>query len=149
MKALRFALALAALAVGPLGAGAGLDNPPNAARTSAVEPTASPAPLRVPEGFVVERVAAPPQVRFPMFGAFDELGRLYITESGGGDLYEDLLQQKRTCRVSLLEDRDGDGRFEEAHVFARSFVPSMGIVWRGRKPTSRTPGSGDARRFER
>jgi putative membrane-bound dehydrogenase-like protein len=87
-------------------------------------------PLRVPDGFVIERVAAPPQIRFPMFAAFDDAGRLYITESGGGDLYEELLHQKRTCRVSVLEDREGDGRFEAARVFAEQFVPSMGIAWR-------------------
>ncbi len=93
-----------------------------------------PAPkLRVPDGFVVERVAGPGQVRFPMFAAFDERGRLFVAESSGGDLYAELAAQKRRCRVRLLEDRDGDGRFETSRVFADKLVFPMGLAWRDGK----------------
>ena len=33
-------------------------------------------PLQVPEGFVVERVAGPPQVERPIMASFDDRGRL-------------------------------------------------------------------------
>jgi putative membrane-bound dehydrogenase-like protein len=85
--------------------------------------------LKVPDGYIIERVAGPPQIRFPMFGAFDEQGRLFVTESSGGDLYDELRNQKRTCRISVLEDRDGDGIYEHARVFAEQLVPSMGLAW--------------------
>jgi putative membrane-bound dehydrogenase-like protein len=95
---------------------------------------ASAAPLPdVPDGFIIERVAGPPHIRFPMFAAFDDRGRLYITESSGGDLYQELIDQTRGCRISVLEDRDGDGRFERQQVFAEGLVPSMGLVWRSGK----------------
>lgn len=88
---------------------------------------------RVPEGYVIERVAGPEQVRFPMFATFDDRGRLFVTESSGGDLYAELVAQARTSRVKLLEDRDGDGSFEHATVFADKLNVSMGLAWRDGK----------------
>lgn len=99
---------------------------------SAVSLTAA-TPLRVPENFSVTRVAASPQVLFPMFATLDERGGLYVAESSGLDLYEELQKQTRRCRVSRLEDRDGDGVFEHAQVFADKLVFPMGLVWRERK----------------
>ncbi|QDV37774.1 PVC-type heme-binding CxxCH protein [Tautonia plasticadhaerens] len=86
--------------------------------------------LRVPPGFSVERVAGEPLIRFPMFAAWDDRGRLYVAESSGNDLYEELSVQARNCRVTRLEDRDGDGRFDHAEVFADDLVFPMGLAWR-------------------
>ncbi len=102
----------AMLAVSP-GAGAGID-----------------LPHRVPPGFVIEKVAGDPAVVFPMFAAFDDRGRLFVAESSGLDLYAELTALTRKCRVSLLEDRDGDGRFETSRVFADKLVFPMGLAWR-------------------
>lgn len=88
---------------------------------------------RVPAGFTVSRVDSEIPVRFPMFATFDDLGRLHVTESSGGDLYVDLRDQVRKCRIRRLEDGDGDGRFEKATLFAEGLVPSMGLAWRGGK----------------
>jgi len=84
---------------------------------------------RVPEGFSIEKVS-PEGVSFPMFAAFDDRGRLFLTESSGGDLYLELQKLVRKCVVSRLEDRDGDGRFETRRVFAEGLTPSMGLAWR-------------------
>src|SRR5262245_53763925 len=73
---------------------------------------------RVPDGFVIEQAAGDRQVRFPMFAAFDDRGRLFVAESSGGDLYAEISARTRKCRVSLLEDKDGDGRYETVSVFA-------------------------------
>src|SRR5829696_5144237 len=81
---------------------------------------------RAADGFTIERVAGPDQVRFPMFAAFDDRGRLFVAESSGLDLYKELSALTRKCRVSLLEDRDGDGRFETASVFQDQLVMPMG-----------------------
>jgi putative heme-binding domain-containing protein len=89
--------------------------------------------LEVPPGFTVEFAAGEPQVRFPMFAAFDESGRLFVAEASGLDLYAELQAQTRKCRVSLLEDRDGDGRFESSRVFADKLIFPMGLAWRDGK----------------
>src|SRR5262245_53080328 len=69
------------------------------------------AAFTVPSGFTIAKVAGDPEVRFPMFAAFDDKGRLFVTESSGGDLYKEITAQTRLCTVRLLEDADGDGRF--------------------------------------
>src|SRR5690349_19464321 len=73
--------------------------------------------LNVPSGFRIERVAGPPEISFPMFAALDDKGRLYVTESSGGDLYAELQKTVRTCRITILEDRDQDGRYESTRIF--------------------------------
>ncbi|MBI4605752.1 MAG: dehydrogenase, partial [Planctomycetes bacterium] len=95
----------------------------------AVPLLAAPAP-RAPEGFSVELAAGAPAVVFPMFAAADDRGRLFVAESSGGDLYAELAALTRRCRVSLLEDRDADGRFESMRVFAEGLVFPMGLAWR-------------------
>src|SRR5215831_18435882 len=85
--------------------------------------------LIVPPGYTIEKVAGTPEIHFPMFGAFDERGRLFVAESSGLDLYAELQKLSRTCRISVLEDKDGDGRFEVSRVFADGLVFPMGLVW--------------------
>jgi putative membrane-bound dehydrogenase-like protein len=85
----------------------------------------------VAPGFVVEQVAGKEQVVFPMFGALDNRGRLFLAESSGLDLYSELTAGTRACRVKLLEDKDGDGHFETSRVFTDQLVFPMGLVWRG------------------
>ncbi len=85
---------------------------------------------RVPDGFTIEQVAGEPEVRFPMFAAFDDRGRLFVAESSGLDLYAEISALTRKCRIRLLEDKDGDGRFETARVFAERLVFPMGLAWR-------------------
>jgi putative membrane-bound dehydrogenase-like protein len=90
-------------------------------------------PHRVPDGFVIEKVAGDPHVVFPMFACFDDRGRLYVAESSGLDLYAEITAGTRKCRVRVLEDRDGDGRFDRSAVFADKLVFPMGLVWRDGK----------------
>jgi putative membrane-bound dehydrogenase-like protein len=93
-------------------------------------PTGNAPELHVPSGFVVERCAAERAVSFPMFGTFDERGRLFVAESSGLDLYAEIAAGTRKCRVTVLEDRNRDGFFEESHVFADRLVFPMGLAWR-------------------
>jgi putative membrane-bound dehydrogenase-like protein len=64
-------------------------------------------------GFRVEQVAAEPLVTDPVAMSFDENGRLYVVEM------LDYSEQDRAMigRVRLLEDTDGDGRFDRSTVF--------------------------------
>jgi putative membrane-bound dehydrogenase-like protein len=101
------------------------------AAAAIVNAPAVPSPtFQVAPGFVVEQVAGKEQVLFPMFGAFDDRGRLFLAESSGQDLYAELTAGTRRCRVKLLEDKDGDGRFETSRVYADQLVFPMGLVWR-------------------
>src|SRR5262245_31833895 len=86
--------------------------------------------LLSPPDFVIERVAGEPQIRFPMFATFDDQRRLYVAESSGLDLYAELVAQTRKCRISRLEDRDGNGSFEHSQVFADNLGFPMGLAWR-------------------
>ena len=92
------------------------------------------ADLAVPTGFSIERVAGEPAIQFPMFACFDEEGRLYVAESSGRDLYAGLKALTRDCRVSRLEDLDGDGRFEKSTLFATNVTFPMGLAWHQGRP---------------
>ncbi|MBI4601597.1 MAG: CehA/McbA family metallohydrolase [Planctomycetes bacterium] len=95
------------------------------------EPAEALAALDVLQGFRVTLVASEPLVTSPIAGAFDEDGRLYVCEMrdypykpgpGGTPL----------GRVSLLEDEDGDGRFERGTAFAEGLLWPSGVApWKG------------------
>ncbi|HKB37055.1 MAG TPA: hypothetical protein VKD72_11415, partial [Gemmataceae bacterium] len=87
--------------------------------------------FRVPPGFVIEKVAGPPLVRYPLFAAFDDRGRLFVAEGTGTNLPgEQLLKLKKQLgRITLLEDTDGDGRFDKSTVFADDLTFPTGILW--------------------
>src|SRR5262245_31157120 len=91
-------------------------------------PTAAGQRHNVPEGFVIGKVAAAPDVAFPMFACFDDRGRLFVAESSGEDLYAGMQKQTRQCRIRLLEDRGPDGRFRNSRVFADRLNFPMGLV---------------------
>ena len=55
-----------------------------------------------------------PLVRDPVDLAFDENGRLYVAEM---ITYSEDPASRRAGRVSLLEDTDGDGRFDKSTIF--------------------------------
>ena len=88
---------------------------------------------RVPDGFTIEQVVGEQQTVFPMFAAFDDRGRLFVSESSGGDLYVELTEGKKTGRIKLLEDHDGDGFFETSGLFAENLALCMGLAWRDGK----------------
>jgi putative heme-binding domain-containing protein len=90
----------------------------------------APAPTyQVPPGFIVEKVAGPPLVRYPLFATFDDQGRLYVAEGTGTNLPGEELAKKKLGRILLLEDKDGDGRFDTSKVFADQLVFPQGVLW--------------------
>src|SRR5207248_1038254 len=104
----------------PFRAGAGMRE--NVSRLTLVilltaEPLCAAPRLVVRDGFIIEPASTDGQVSFPMFATFDDRGRLFVTESSGGDLYAELLAGTRRCRVSVLEAADERGRFTRSHVF--------------------------------
>jgi putative membrane-bound dehydrogenase-like protein len=110
-----------------------------AVRFAAAESTATtPAPpedaaqsLETLPGFHAELVAAEPLVMDPVAGAFDENGNLYVCELVDYP-YRPKDGAKAMGRIRLLRDLDGDGRFDESHIFAENMLWSAGIVcWKG------------------
>jgi putative membrane-bound dehydrogenase-like protein len=79
--------------------------------------------FRLPEGFRIELVAAEPDVADPVAIAFDPQGRIYAVEMID---YPD--DREPEGRIRLLEDRDGDGRFETSFVFADGFHFPTGVM---------------------
>ena len=82
-------------------------------RIAPLEPAEALKSFQVAEGFRIEQVAAEPLVADPIAMAFDERGRLFVVEmrgysEDGGD---------NLGRVRLLEDTDGDGRFDKSSVY--------------------------------
>jgi putative membrane-bound dehydrogenase-like protein len=96
--------------------------------TEAAEPQ-----LQVPQDFIIERATTPGSVIFPMFACFGDNGRMFVAESSGLDLYAELQQLTRRCRISILEDFNNDGLFDKSRVFAEELVFPMGLVWQDGK----------------
>lgn len=92
------------------------------------EPQNAVATCEVRPGFRLELMAAEPLVVDPVAMAFDEDGRLYVIEMND---YSERRDEK-LGRVKLLEDTDGDGRYDKASVFAEGLPWPTGIaVWDG------------------
>jgi putative membrane-bound dehydrogenase-like protein len=97
-------------------------------RIKPLDPAQALASFRVPAGFQLEAVAVEPLVTNPVSVCFDADGRLYVVEMRGYPFPE----QVPSGGVALLEDRDGDGRFETRSRFL------AGLSW----PTSIVPYKG-------
>ncbi|MEX2261896.1 MAG: PVC-type heme-binding CxxCH protein [Bryobacteraceae bacterium] len=85
--------------------------------------------VRVPEGFSVEKVAGADLVAYPMLGTLDDRGRLFLCESSGRNLTNKEMSGDPEFRVRLLEDLNGDGRFDRSTVFADRLTLPAGAVW--------------------
>ena len=109
------------------------DKPPNDPR----DPQTAARMMTVPEGFLVEVVAAEPDIVNPVAMAIDERGRFWITESFE---YPRREPGPGKDRVKILEDSDGDGKADKFTVFMEGLnIPSgiavgHGGVWVANSP---------------
>lgn len=99
--------------------------------TASAKEASKPAAPRftVPPGFIVEKVAGPPLVKYPLFACFDDRGRLFVAEGTGTNLHGPELAKRKLGRILLLEDTDGDGKFDTSKVFADQLVFPQGVLW--------------------
>jgi putative membrane-bound dehydrogenase-like protein len=88
-------------------------------RIKPTEPADALKSFHVAKGFAIEQVAAEPLVVDPVAAAFDEDGRLYVVEMR--DYSEQ--DKEQLGRVRLLEDTNGDGKFDKSTIFA------LGLSW--------------------
>lgn len=98
---------------------------------SPLAPTESQKLIRLEAGLRLELVAAEPQIESPVAMTFDEDGRLWVVEMrdypNGPPKGE-----PPQGRIRVLEDRDGDGYFEQSRVFAEGLLFANGLMpWRG------------------
>ena len=79
----------------------------------------------------MELVAHEPLVASPIAAEFDENGQLYVCEMRDYP-YKPKPGNKPLGTIRLLRDTDGDGVFDESHVFADGMLWAGGVVpWKG------------------
>ncbi|WP_254507125.1 PVC-type heme-binding CxxCH protein [Anatilimnocola floriformis] len=87
--------------------------------------------FKLPPGFEINLVAAEPDIQKPLNMQFDEQGRIWLTCTVE---YPYAAPSDRPAKDSIrvLEDTDGDGRFEKMTIFAEGLNIPMGIYpWKG------------------
>ena len=100
-------------------------------RHPALSPTEALTRFQIESGLRIELVAAEPLVVSPVAFTFENPRKLYVVEGRG---YPDPVEGDRTTagRIALLEDTDGDGRFDKRTEFATGLGYVNGIMlWRG------------------
>jgi putative membrane-bound dehydrogenase-like protein len=86
--------------------------------------------LTVPAGFEIEVAAGAPLVHYPMMACLDDRGRLFISESDGINRESvPKILADRPHKILMLEDLNGDGRFDKSTVFAEGLVQANGAEW--------------------
>src|SRR5688572_22366595 len=97
----------------------------------ALSPDAALKSFRLSDDFRIELFASEPHVLSPVEMVFDENGKIYVAEML--DYPEDPPPGKPArSRIRLLEDRDGDGRIDQAVIFADHVLEVSGLQpWKG------------------
>lgn len=102
----------------PLGRGAAAVpevDPRDLPRIPGMEPAQALNSFQLKDGFRLELAAREPQIADPVAIVFDENLRMFAVEMRG---YSER-REENISRIRLLEDRDGDGRYESSTVFAK------------------------------
>lgn len=92
--------------------------------------------MKVPDGFTVKVFAAEPDVHQPIALTIDDRGRLWVVENYS---YPDWKADGNDV-VRILEDTDGDGKFDKTKVFydklnmASAIEVGFGGIWIGSCP---------------
>ncbi len=91
------------------------------------------------QGFTMQLVAAEPLVTSPVAAAFDADGNMFVCEMRDYP-YKPADGLEPIGRVSFLRDTDGDGDFDESHIFADKLLWAAGVVpWKGGAFVAATP----------
>ena len=120
-----------------------------------LSPAESKKQFQLPAGFRIDLIASEPLIADPSGIAWDEHGRLFVTEIHGYNLEGHLditelnrsgkldtairrvrvgaemkteARKKQTGSLKLLRDRDGDGRMDEAITWADDIPAAYGVV---------------------
>ncbi len=105
-------------------------------RVPATEPAQALTTMQIREGFRMELVASEPLIASPVAMAFDEHGRMFVVQMIDYSERRD----ERLGSIKLLEDTDGDGRFDKATLYATNLpwptavIPYDGGIFVGASP---------------
>lgn len=81
------------------------------------------ATIKLVDGFKLELAASEPMIEDPVAMSFDEDGRAYVVEMQGYMLDIDRKGERDPiCRISRLEDTNGDGRFDKSTIFVDQLI---------------------------
>jgi putative membrane-bound dehydrogenase-like protein len=94
-------------------------------RVKATEPADVMKTFQVRPGFHIELVAAEPLVIDPICMSFDENGRLFVVEMRD---YSERRAEKLS-RIRMLEDTDGDGKFDKSTIFLDHLPWATAVIW--------------------
>ena len=94
--------------------------------TEALSPEDERLAFKVPDGFKVELFASEPDIGKPLNMAFDDRGRMWLTQSFEYPFPDTTGAGKD--RISILEDSDGDGRADQITTFTDSLNIPIGLV---------------------
>ena len=98
---------------------------------SPVSPRESLEHLVVVSGLKVELAAHEPQIVSPVEVRFDQRGRMWVVEMRDYPVGPKPGEAPKS-RISVLEDRDGDGFFESSTIFADNLLFATGVQpWKG------------------
>src|SRR5690625_4179798 len=86
-------------------------------------PAAALASFEVAEGFEIELVLSEPEIADPVDMMIDEYGRMYVVEMPGYPL-----DMSSGGKVKMLEDTNGDGRYDKVSTFAENLQFPNGIM---------------------
>lgn len=99
-------------------------------RVPPLDPSRAMESFAIKKGFRLDLVAAEPLVVDPIELCFDENGRMFVVEMR--DYSEMRHVRPHLGRIRMLEDRDGDGRFERATVYVDDLPwPTAVFPWDG------------------
>lgn len=94
-------------------------------------PAESMAAMKIKLGFHAELVASEPLIRSPMAIDFDEYGRAFVVELPEYNQYASPKPHGKGA-IKMLEDRDGDGRYDSATVYVDDLnYPTAVACWDG------------------
>ena len=83
------------------------------------------------DGFQMQLVAREPLVTDPIAATFDEEGNLFVCEMRDYP-YKPRPGQQPIGSIRLLKDTNGDGVFDEGHIFAEELLWAGGVApWKG------------------
>ncbi|MEX0938233.1 MAG: PVC-type heme-binding CxxCH protein [Pirellulales bacterium] len=100
--------------------------PPLVIETDPLTPAEQQTKFHLPEGFEIELVASEPMISKPINLNFDHRGRLYLTQSVEYPI--PVQGEEARDAVMVLEDTDGDGRYDRANRFVDGLNIPIGVA---------------------
>lgn len=114
----------------------------------AVAPADVRATFRLEEGFDIELIAAEPLIESPVAIAIDEYGAAYVVEmrdypytnKSAHKAFQENSADEPIGRIRKLLDTDGDGVYDQSHIFADGLSWPTGVIcWQGGIYVTATP----------